>query len=90
MMESGFVVHTMKCDNPQCGFTTPTHITTAKQMSLWIGRPCPQCGENLLTEKDYKTFVIVENFLRSPPVRFFNWIGKLLHWKTTKVTISTH
>jgi len=43
----------IKCDNPICDY---------KDMSVeysdypkWLNKPCPKCGENLLTEADYKT-----------------------------------
>ena len=42
------------CDSENCDYTIPTK---SKHMSLdhYVNKPCPNCGNNLLTEKDYKT-----------------------------------
>ena len=41
----------LTCDNTQCDWEDPTipHSDAEK----WIDRPCPKCGENLLTKGDY-------------------------------------
>ncbi len=41
----------IKCDNPDCNWRDDT--VTFETMEAWIDRPCPKCGENLLTEHDY-------------------------------------
>lgn len=38
------------CDNPKCDFTDPT----VTDFPSYINKPCPKCGENLLTEEDFK------------------------------------
>lgn len=63
------------CDNKECDFKIvnptgePNHDT-----SCYINMPCPRCGENLLTEKDYLTFLKV--------MKTFNWINKYFSWLT--------
>lgn len=39
----------------------------------WINRPCPLCGENLLTEKDYVAF---QNILKT--IQFIKKAGKII------------
>lgn len=44
----------IKCDNAECGWKDET--VPDENMREWINRPCPSCGENLLTQKDYDDF----------------------------------
>ncbi len=46
MIEGGLV-----CDNENCDFED----MTIKQSDYkdWVNKPCPKCGENLLTEEDF-------------------------------------
>lgn len=41
----------LQCDNPKCDWT----ISAIKEEDMvnWIDKPCPKCGENLLTKEDY-------------------------------------
>lgn len=41
----------IKCDNQKCDWTDET--VTREQMPDWIDKPCPKCGENVLTKEDY-------------------------------------
>ena len=41
----------IQCDNPSCDWEDET--VTFENSKEWINRPCPKCGENLLTEEDY-------------------------------------
>lgn len=40
----------LKCDNPNCSYTNDVKF---EEYPNWINKPCPNCGENLLTEQDY-------------------------------------
>jgi len=40
----------IKCDNPECNFR---QAIKPEEYEQWINRPCPKCGQNLLTLKDY-------------------------------------
>ena len=42
----------IKCDNPICDFADMSVDYT--DYENWVNRPCPKCGQNLLTEKDFK------------------------------------
>jgi HPt (histidine-containing phosphotransfer) domain-containing protein len=60
---SNFEIQSMgyiQCDNPGCGYESPTETTSLEHLKEQIGTPCPKCGSNLLTQEDYddtaKTF----------------------------------
>lgn len=44
----------IKCDNPVCNYEDKT--VNPDEYYKWINKPCPICGTNLLTEKDYIAF----------------------------------
>jgi len=41
----------IKCDNPNCSYTDKT--ATFETYHNYLNKPCPNCGENLLTEDDF-------------------------------------
>jgi hypothetical protein len=61
------------CDNEKCDFKikneTGDYNTETKQ---YINMPCPKCGENLLTQKDYDD----SEKLR----KTINWANKWFGW----------
>ncbi len=42
----------LKCDNPKCDWRDDT--IAVDTYAQWVDKPCPKCGENLLTEEDYR------------------------------------
>lgn len=46
LIESGLV-----CDNKLCDYKDTS--ISVENYKDWINKPCPKCGENLLTEEDY-------------------------------------
>lgn len=61
------------CDNPKCDYTVPYTDLTEKYLVLYIDKPCPKCGENLLTMEDYlqhQNLMKYVNFIN----RWFSWI----------------
>jgi len=59
------------CDNPQCDYETS--YTSENGLLLFVGKPCPKCGENLLTVEDYlrsQRLMKVVNFINF----WFSWI----------------
>jgi hypothetical protein len=61
----------IKCDNPLCDYVNKdVHITDYID---YINKPCPCCGENLLTEEDYRSINI---FLKT--IKFINKIGSFM------------
>lgn len=47
----------IKCDNPNCDYTDDS--VTLEQLESFIDKPCPKCGENLLTQQDYDNVIAV-------------------------------
>jgi len=43
----------IKCDNKECNFNDMTVLF--EDYDKWLNKPCPKCGSNLLTQKDYDT-----------------------------------
>lgn len=86
MFETG-----LKCDNINCDWAR-TDIRQ-KDHKQWIDVPCPKCGENVLTKKDYRNFQIFKcvMILFVLPI---NWIYKLIipkkHQKLVNVTVDMH
>lgn len=68
----------VECDNEKCGYTIPNpnedlSPATPEQLGKLLNKPCPMCGENLLTNEDCNDFL---SFLRT--VRRVNrWLGWL-------------
>ena len=58
----------LKCDRHGCD-----HVEEVENITKdLIGTPCPECGANLLTEKDYKAFRRMMIVLKP-----FKWLGLL-------------
>ena len=43
------------CDNHKCDFRDDS--VKMEDYPQWVNKPCPRCGENLLTEDDYQLAV---------------------------------
>ena len=41
----------LQCDNPKCDWTDKTILISS--FDAWLNKPCPKCGENVLTDEDY-------------------------------------
>lgn len=49
----------LKCDNPKCDWEDDSiKFDTYKE---WINKLCPKCGENVLTEEDFKNSELIRN-----------------------------
>ena len=81
----------IKCDNESCDYTIVNEsgdINTP--LKHYINRPCPKCGENLLTVSDFRDFEKLR--------KTFNWYNKWFSWITifyskknyTKVNVNVH
>jgi len=51
------VVQGIQCDNPQCTFKEEN--IPFEDYAEWLERPCPECGEILLTEEDFNTLKLL-------------------------------
>lgn len=52
----------LKCDNPSCDWKDMS--IKVEEYKYYINTICPCCGENILTEKDYKAFTLMLKFVR--------------------------
>lgn len=41
----------LQCDNPNCDWTDVT--VKFDDYRDWLNKPCPKCGDNVLTDEDY-------------------------------------
>lgn len=60
----------LQCDNPTCGHVLPEALEFNEGL---IGHPCPKCGSDMLTRKDYEgqmRIAAVVDFLN----RWFSWL----------------
>lgn len=66
------------CDNPVCDHVDPPQSFGPHL----IGKPCPKCGEDLLTVKDYMD---VERLISA-----VNWVNRWFGWMGTEEPKGTH
>lgn len=51
----------IKCDKPGCNYADAE--VKFEDYPNWINKPCPECGENLLTQQDYDFCNNMENLV---------------------------
>jgi predicted nucleic-acid-binding Zn-ribbon protein len=81
----------IECDNKNCDYVikNPTKDPN-ENVKRFVNMPCPKCGDNLLTEKDY---LEGERFMQ-----VLNWVNKWFSWVTifipckyeTKSSVTIH
>lgn len=65
--------YSIVCDNNKCDYKEKnTKSNPDTDYKKYLNRPCPKCGENLLTKKDYIDYI---NMLK-----VINWINKYFGW----------
>lgn len=76
------------CDNPVCDYSVQTR---KEHYADFLNQPCPKCGENLLTEKDYKSVLSLFKFVDFVN-RWFSWVTIFMKKpiETKIVRIHTH
>lgn len=57
-LPEGLDVHGLKCDNPNCDWSDMSVPFSDYESS--INKPCPKCGENLLTQEDYDQVIQIK------------------------------
>jgi hypothetical protein len=65
-----FNVAGIKCDAEGCNFRDDS--VKMEDYKLWLNKPCPLCGANLLTQADYDTVITLNSFTKlcnAPVVR---------------------
>jgi hypothetical protein len=75
LVEISQLENEIQCDNPHCDFI----INNATEdpfvdLKKYLNMECPDCGENLLTEKDYLESI---RFIKT-----INWVNKWFSWIT--------
>lgn len=53
-------VHGIKCDH--CPYNDMS--VQPEEYDAWLNRPCPDCGENLLTQEDYDALKKMQDWTR--------------------------
>jgi hypothetical protein len=87
-----FQKYTVVCDNPNCNYNVVNESgkVDLKELNTYLNKPCPKCGENLLTEEDYKNLVRLFKIIQWWE-KWFGWLNKIFKSKkTTKVSIKVH
>lgn len=75
--------HGLRCDAPGCGWKDMR--ITREEYPEYRNAPCPDCGENILTDADYKALLRIEAV-----VRFVNrWLWWLPQGKQVPYDVST-
>lgn len=72
-------IHGIKCDNPSCSYEDDS--VTFDKYESFVNYPCPLCGDNLLTEQDFKTVKLLRLIFNNPVMRFINWFFGLFSKK---------
>lgn len=53
MKNTTLTISGIKCDNKTCDYTNES--VSFADYENWVNKPCPCCGDNLLTEEDLNT-----------------------------------
>lgn len=69
-MEPIMEVSGLNCDSVNCNFHDNTVLSA--DYEKYVDTPCPLCGSNLLTRKDYDKFRVTEKFYNSWIMRLIN------------------
>lgn len=70
-----FEIKGIKCDNVKCDYSDKE--VKSSDYAKYLNKPCPKCGENLLTEKDYK---VVQKMEAISNFFLIRWINKISDW----------
>lgn len=63
------------CDNPKCDYKVENPTKNAfADISEYVNKPCPKCGENLLTEKDYYDSLVLLKIVGNIN-KWFGWLA---------------
>jgi len=87
-IEQNFLV---ECDTPSCDYSEPNETKDPNTDTYYlINAPCPKCGGNLLTEKDYyqyMKFMSRVNWVN----KWFGWLGpKRVDYSNGTVSVKVH
>lgn len=78
------------CDNPKCDYKIKNDSGDINiNISEFINKPCPNCRENLLTEKDNDDFNIFIKIINNIN-KYFGWLSFLFGTKSLNKPMSIH
>lgn len=61
------------CDNKDCDYEILNETGDPNiDIKSYINKPCPKCGDNLLTEKDYLDSIRILSII--------NWVNRWFSW----------
>ena len=63
---------TLVCDNDNCDYSSEK--IKSEYMVNQVGRECPKCNENLLTERDYKAYKAYMRIMKFINILFFPYL----------------
>lgn len=69
----------LQCDNPKCDWVDAS--IKMDDYKDWLNKPCPKCGQNVLTEEDHvnaQILVAVTKMAQSLPLKDLVALGKSL------------
>ncbi len=70
-----FHVQGLKCDNPNCDWNDTS--IQFEDYPEWLNKPCPKCGQVVLTQKDMNTVLAMKAMSESKIVKGYEKIAKL-------------
>jgi hypothetical protein len=76
----------IKCDNKTCDYNDDS--IKKEEYLAFINKPCPKCGCNLLTQKDYDTVMLLDKITNSFPMRALEKVMSLFGAKTKHMEIN--
>jgi hypothetical protein len=81
----------IECDNKFCDFKIPNDSKNPNVDTLkYVNMPCPKCGKNLLTYKDYLDYNHMIDHINVIN-KWFGWIAYFIPSKyETKTTVKVH
>lgn len=65
----------IKCDNSVCTYEDMS--VKREDYLTWLNKPCPKCGDNLLTQKDYDALIKLEKIMNNPIMKVFGFIDTI-------------
>lgn len=65
----------LKCDH--CTYKDMT--IKSKDYNNNIGKPCPRCGNSLLTQEDYDYFCRLERYVSK--LKMLRWLNPMHYWR---------
>jgi hypothetical protein len=75
----------IKCDNVKCSFEDNSVKDT--DYSKWLNKPCPNCGCNLLTQKDYDTVLLMKKMADSKVIKAIEYVCRLFGDKDKTINV---